>query len=133
MATGAGSTAEGVPRPARRRPGQCGEFATLAVPGARSRRRKAAVIPGFDLSTLVDAVAARLAEHLRGELGSGGQSVRPRLLTVEQAAAYLGRSKAAVEHMISGGKVPTVRADRRVYLDVQDLDDWIREHKQAGL
>jgi hypothetical protein len=35
--------------------------------------------------------------------------------------------------MISSGKIPTVRPDRRVFIDVEDLDSWIREHKQAGI
>jgi hypothetical protein len=33
--------------------------------------------------------------------------------------------------MVSSGKVPTIRADRRVFIDVEDLDRWIREHKQC--
>jgi excisionase family DNA binding protein len=92
------------------------------------------MIPGFDFNALVDAVAVRLAEHLRDELGTASAgTIRPRLLTVDQAAAYLGRSKAAVEHMVASGKLPTVRADRRVFVDVEDLDRWIREHKQAEM
>jgi hypothetical protein len=35
--------------------------------------------------------------------------------------------------MVASGKVPTVRSDRRVFVDVEDLDVWIREHKQAGV
>jgi hypothetical protein len=35
--------------------------------------------------------------------------------------------------MVSSGKVPTVRADRRVFVDVEDMDRWITEHKQAGI
>jgi len=92
------------------------------------------VIPGIDLNGIVDAVAERLLERLREDGGVfGGGSVRPRLLTVEQAAGYIGRSKEAVQHMISSGKLPTVRADRRVFVDLEDLDCWIREHKQAGM
>jgi excisionase family DNA binding protein len=92
------------------------------------------MIPGIDLNGIVDAVAERLLERLR-ENGAvfGGASVQPRLMTVDQAAAYIGRSKEAVQHMVSSGKVPTVRADRRVFVDVEDLDRWISEHKQAGI
>src|SRR5262245_8226857 len=39
----------------------------------------------------------------------------------------------AVQHMVSSGKVPTVRSDRRVFVDVEDSAAWIREHKQAGM
>lgn len=31
--------------------------------------------------------------------------------------------------MIAGGKLPVVRADRRVFLDVRDLDRWIDANK----
>jgi excisionase family DNA binding protein len=59
--------------------------------------------------------------------------VRPRLLTVEQAAVYIGRTKDAVHHMIASSKLPTVRSDRRVFIDMRDLDSWIEENKQRGL
>lgn len=38
-----------------------------------------------------------------------------------------------MQHMVAEGKIPTVRSDRRIFIDVQDLDRWIAEHKQAGL
>jgi len=60
--------------------------------------------------------------------GNGG-GVKPRLYTLEQAAVYLGRSKEAVRHMANSGKIPTVRGDRCMAFDVQDLDNWIQENK----
>ena len=48
---------------------------------------------------------------------------------MEQAATYLGRSKASVQHLISDGASPVVRHDRRVFLDVRDLDRWIDSAK----
>jgi excisionase family DNA binding protein len=88
---------------------------------------------GFDMNALMDALAKRVADEVCARLsqGSTGAAVRPRLMTVEQSAAYLGRSKEAVEHMLAGGKLPTVRADRRVFLDVRDLDRWIEQNKTA--
>ena len=92
------------------------------------------MIPGFNLDQLLDALADKVAQRLREDApAAGSPSVRPRLLTVEQAAVYIGRSKEAVQHMTSSGKLPTVRSDRRVFVDVEDLDGWIREHKQAGM
>jgi excisionase family DNA binding protein len=91
------------------------------------------MFPNFNLDQMLDALADRVADRLRDVSASAGSSLRPRLLTVEQAAVYIGRSKEAVQHMVSSGKVPTVRSDRRVFVDVEDLDAWIREHKQAGL
>ncbi len=78
---------------------------------------------------LAESVAAKVAERL-GKCGSG---VRQRLLTVEQAAEYLGRSKDAIQHMIAHGKLHASRVDRRVYLDIQDLDLLIEQSKdQCG-
>ncbi len=69
---------------------------------------------------------------MRAELlaSGSGAGVRPRLLTVEQAATYVGRSEDAVRHMIHAGKIPMVRADRRFYLDVEDLNRWIESNKE---
>ena len=52
-----------------------------------------------------------------------------RLLTIDQVAVYLGRTREAVEQLASSGRIPTVRADRRVFLDRLDLDKWIDDHK----
>lgn len=62
-----------------------------------------------------------------------GATITPRLLTADQAATYLGRTKEAVQHMIFEGKVPTVRTDRRVFIDIKDLDAWIEDNKQDGI
>jgi hypothetical protein len=34
--------------------------------------------------------------------------------------------------MVSAGRLPIVRADRRVFLDVRNLDAWIEQNKEAG-
>ena len=88
--------------------------------------------PGFNIDALLTDLAKRVAAEVRVDLkqNGSGTAVRPRLLTVEQAATYLGRSKASVQHMVSDGVLPTVRNDRRVFLDVVDLDTWIERHKQ---
>jgi excisionase family DNA binding protein len=91
------------------------------------------MIPGINLDQVLDALADRVAARLRDGSPSSDCAVKPRLLTVDQAAVYIGRSKEAVQHIVSSGKVPTVRSDRRVFIDVEDLNDWIREHKQSGL
>jgi len=78
----------------------------------------------------MDALADRVAVRVRHELAQNGNTlVKPRLLSAEQAAVYLGRTKEAVEHMIAAGKLSVVRADRRVFLDVRDLDRWIDANK----
>ena len=80
------------------------------------------------LNAFSDLIAAKVAEHLAGTGREGGK-VRKRLLTVEDAAIYLGRTKEAVQHLIAAGKLPTVKSDRRVFLDLQDPDQWINQSK----
>ncbi len=82
---------------------------------------------GFDIDGLLEALAEKVAARLRAgmERNGSGTEIRPRLLTVDQAATYLGRSKASVQHLISDQAIPVVRHDRRVFLDVRDLDGWI--------
>lgn len=86
----------------------------------------------INLDTFMDAiselVAGKVAERLIGS-GRDGGKIRKRLLTVEDAAVYLGRTKEAVQHLIAAGKLPTVKSDRRVFLDIQDLDKWIEQSK----
>jgi excisionase family DNA binding protein len=82
------------------------------------------------LDAVIDVLAEKLATRVRLDLAqNGGVAVKPRLFSVEEGAVYLGRSKEAVEHMIGAGKLPVVRADRRVFLDVRDLDRWIEANK----
>ena len=74
------------------------------------------------LESLADRVSSKLAERVPSVSGGASQA---RLLTVQQAATYLGRTKAAVQHMVANGSLPVVRHDRRVFLDRLDLDKWI--------
>jgi excisionase family DNA binding protein len=80
------------------------------------------------LNAVSDLIAAQSSQRL-AEFGREGGRVRPRLFSVEDAALYLGRSKKAVQHLIAFGKLPTVKADRRVFLDRKDLDEWIERSK----
>ncbi len=60
----------------------------------------------------------------------GGPKIQPRLMTVAQAGEYLGRSKDGVRRLIESGKLKTIRHDRRVFLDVRDLDQAIEDAKK---
>jgi len=51
-------------------------------------------------------------------------------MTVQQGAAYIGRTGASVQRMVADGSLPAVRADRRVFLDRLDLDRWIEQNKR---
>ena len=78
------------------------------------------------LDHLLDALATRIAARLQNE-PSMGESTR--LLTVAQAATYLGRSTPAVHRLIASKKLPVVRADRRLFVDRDDLDRFIQANK----
>ena len=80
------------------------------------------------LNAFSDLLAGKVAERLASSGREGGK-IRKRLLTVEDAAMYLGRTKEAVQHLVAAGKLPTVKSDRRVFLDIKDLDQWIEQSK----
>jgi excisionase family DNA binding protein len=52
-----------------------------------------------------------------------------RLLTVKEAAAYIGRSEQAIQHLIHKRELIVVRTGRRVHIDRGDLDRWIEANK----
>jgi hypothetical protein len=89
--------------------------------------------PVFDFEALLDALAERVSAKLAGRLAAGGPHTAPRLLNVEQAAAYMGCSPHSIRHQITAGKLPAVRRDRRVFLDVKDLDRVIEQCKGRAL
>lgn len=77
----------------------------------------------------INALVARIASDVSARL-TVTQSVRPRLLTVAQAATYLGRTDKGVRHLASIEAFPSVRGDGRVQFDIQDLDRWIEQNKR---
>jgi excisionase family DNA binding protein len=79
----------------------------------------------------VSALATELAAKLIPQIEYGQSKQRPtaRLLTVKDAASYIGRSEQAVQHMIHKRELVVVRKGRRVHLDRGDLDRWIEANK----
>ena len=54
-----------------------------------------------------------------------------RLYSVEEAAAYLGRSEWSVRRLIWSGVLPQVRiGSRRVQLDIGDLERIVEQNKE---
>jgi excisionase family DNA binding protein len=79
-----------------------------------------------------DRLLEMLPEKLAGKLWQDSSNrLYPRLLTVDQAAIYLGRTHEAVQRLVSSEKILTVRTDCRVLLDRHDLDKWIDGNKTA--
>ena len=62
---------------------------------------------------------------------SGLKKDRPekRLYSIKESSVYLGRSVWALREVIHAGKLPYVKADRRIFLDIYDMDEWIERNK----
>jgi len=75
------------------------------------------------VKSLAKAVAAEIVDMGR---------VAPRLLSLDQAAAYLGMTPDALRYKATMGQVPAVRADKKWRFDKPDLDQWIQEHKRVA-
>lgn len=65
------------------------------------------------------------------------ETVRPKLLTEEQAATYLGVSRQFLrKSRIDGNRVnhadapPFIRAGRMIRYSVDDLEAWIAAHRE---
>lgn len=52
----------------------------------------------------------------------------PRLMTVPDAASYLGLSEAALRTLMYRRGIPFVKNGRSVRLDRKTLDQWIDDH-----
>jgi excisionase family DNA binding protein len=52
-----------------------------------------------------------------------------RLYTLKEAARYLGRSHWGMRDLIWNRKIPAVREGRKIYLDIDDLNDYIQRNK----
>ena len=78
----------------------------------------------------LDALADAIAERVIARMQAGQPD---RLLTVEEAAKYLGRSARAVRHLVAEGILPVVREGRSVHLDRHELDRWIELRQSPGL
>lgn len=56
--------------------------------------------------------------------------VRQRLLTIKEAAIYLGRGVDSLREMLYRHELKCIQKGRgKVWLDLRDLDAWIDEHK----
>jgi excisionase family DNA binding protein len=72
----------------------------------------------------IDAIADAVAGRIMARMGDIPTSPR-RLLTVKEAAEYLGRTEDAVYQLISRRKLQAVRNGRRVHLEASELDKFV--------
>ena len=73
----------------------------------------------------------RAAEE-RGRISGPEQK---RLYTLKEAAEYLGRSEWGMRELIWAGEIPVVRQEggRKIFLDIEDLNDFIKQNKSTYL
>ena len=79
----------------------------------------------------VEAIATGVAAKLRASPESA--RIAPRLLSIGKAGEYLSRSAHSVRHLIKAGKLPVVKIDNRIFLDIRDLDRAIEKSKQVAI
>lgn len=68
----------------------------------------------------------------RADSQSAASDQRSRLLTLEDAAAYLAVSVWTVRDLVWKGRLPVVRFTRRLHFDRRDLDRLIDQAKESG-
>jgi excisionase family DNA binding protein len=76
----------------------------------------------INTDTIADAVVSRLKESA---------VLVPRLLTLNQAAIYLGLTADALKAKVHMGRIPTVDLDKKLRFDKLDLDRIIEESKKV--
>lgn len=60
--------------------------------------------------------------------------LKQRLLSPEQAAAYLGlRSRFAIYRLVASGQLPALRLANKLRIDLQDLDSIIENAKASTI
>lgn len=78
-------------------------------------------------ASVADAFIDRIADAVAARLNSTPLAV-PRLMSVTEAAEYLGRSRSAVVHLIQRGVIPVTKIGGRMQVDRGALDKVIAEN-----
>lgn len=53
-----------------------------------------------------------------------------RLYSLQEAAFYLGRTIHSLREIIWAGKIPFVKVDRRLFIDIRDLERLVEQFKE---
>lgn len=77
----------------------------------------------INTDNIADAVVSRL---------KNSAVLAPRLLTLSQAAIYLGLTPDALKAKVHMGRIPTVDLDKKLRFDKLDLDRIIEESKKVA-
>ncbi|MGA2713338.1 MAG: helix-turn-helix domain-containing protein [Bryobacteraceae bacterium] len=81
------------------------------------------------VGSIAEQVVAQVKADIAAHMSQIVCRVQPALLSVKDAAIYLGRSEQSIQHLIFEKELPVVRTGRRVHLDRKDLDAWIEKNK----
>jgi excisionase family DNA binding protein len=73
-----------------------------------------------------------LADALSRKMMANGMVERPRLMNLDQAAAYLGMTTDAIKSKALMGQMPAVKIDKKWRFDRFDWDRWIEDHKRIA-
>jgi excisionase family DNA binding protein len=76
------------------------------------------------VNQIAQAVAARLLPHLKNSNGSTA-TLSKKLLTIKEAAVYLGRSETAIYRLVAKRDIPVVRHGRNLRFELRSLDAWV--------
>jgi excisionase family DNA binding protein len=74
-----------------------------------------------------DTIAAAIVTRLKDSA-----VLAPRLLTLNQAATYLGLTPDALKAKVHIGRIPTVEIDKKLRFDKLDLDRIIEQSKKTA-
>jgi hypothetical protein len=72
------------------------------------------------IEQLAAAVAAKLPKPPSGRW--------PELMSIKDAAEYMGRSEGGIRHLIEAGLLPVCKIDARVQIRRVDMDRVIERH-----
>lgn len=75
------------------------------------------------IEQIADAVVARLASK---------DGLHRRILTITEAAEYLGLTEHAIRHKVAREEIPVTRIDRHLRFDRVKLDAWIDQNTSLG-
>lgn len=76
----------------------------------------------------LDALAQSIADYVVERLNATSR----RMLSVKEAAEYMGFSRRKVEYMLQDGTLTRVREGSTVRLDRREIDRWIEMNRTKG-